>query len=55
MKEEDMTTTRHLVDPELVALLDQVSDSVLTAEIVRQSRAMISQAPDLPSGLILLA
>lgn len=38
-------TTRHLVDPELVALLDQVSDSVLTAEVVRQSRAMISQAP----------
>jgi acetyl esterase/lipase len=42
---EDMMTTRHLVDPELVALLDQVSDSILTAEIVRQSRALISQAP----------
>lgn len=38
-------TTRHLVDPELVALLDQGPAPVLTAEIVRQSRAMISQAP----------
>ena len=38
-------TTRHLVDPELVALLDQVSDSILTIETLRQTRAMISQAP----------
>ena len=38
-------TTRHLVDPELVALLDQVSDSVLTAETLRQTRALVSQAP----------
>lgn len=37
--------TRHLVDPELVALLDQGPTPVLTAEIVRQSRAIISQAP----------
>lgn len=38
-------TTRHLVDPELVALLDQVSDSVLTTETLRQTRAMIARAP----------
>jgi acetyl esterase/lipase len=44
MKEGTMTT-RHLVDPELVALLDQVSDSVLTAETLGQTRALIAQAP----------
>ncbi len=38
-------TTRHLVDPELVALLDQVSASVLTVETLAQTRAMISHAP----------
>ncbi len=37
-------TTRHLVDPELVALLDQVPVSVLTAETLGRARAMISQA-----------
>ncbi|HEY4388957.1 MAG TPA: alpha/beta hydrolase [Ktedonobacteraceae bacterium] len=41
-------TTRHLVDPELVALLDQFPTSVLTAEILVPTRAkmaaMISQA-----------
>jgi acetyl esterase/lipase len=44
MKEGTMTT-RHLVDPELVALLDQASAPVLTAETLGQMRAMISQAP----------
>lgn len=38
-------TTRHLVDPELVALLEQGPTPILTAEIVRQSRAMLSPAP----------
>jgi acetyl esterase/lipase len=40
-------TTRHLVDPELVALLDQVSDSipVLTTETLGQICALSSQAP----------
>lgn len=38
-------TTRHLVDPELVPLLDQASAPVLTAETLRQIRAMSSQAP----------
>ncbi len=37
-------TTRHLVDPELVALLDQIPVSVLTAETLGRARAMISQA-----------
>jgi Esterase/lipase len=41
-------TTRHLVDPELVALLDQIPATVLTAEILVPTRAkmaaMISQA-----------
>jgi len=38
-------TTRHLVDPELVALLDQVSDYVVTTETLGQIRALSSQAP----------
>jgi acetyl esterase/lipase len=38
-------TTRHLVDPEFVALLDQVSDSVLTAETLNLARALTAQAP----------
>ncbi|HLZ63636.1 MAG TPA: alpha/beta hydrolase fold domain-containing protein, partial [Ktedonosporobacter sp.] len=38
-------TTKHLVDPELVALLDQIPASVLTAETLGQTRAMISRAP----------
>ena len=37
-------TTKHLVDPELVALLDQIPAPVLTAETLRQIRAMSSQA-----------
>lgn len=36
-------TTRHLVDPELVALLDQAPAPVLTAETLGQIRTMISQ------------
>jgi len=36
--------TRHLVDPELVALLDQIPASALTAETLGQIRAMTSQA-----------
>jgi acetyl esterase/lipase len=48
MKECRMTT-RHLVDPELVAILDQIPAPVLTAETLRQIRAMSPQAPaDLP-------
>ncbi len=42
-------TTRHLVDPELAAILDLIPASVLTAEILPQIRAMSSQAlADLP-------
>ncbi len=37
-------TTKHLVDPELVALLDQIPAPVLTDETLRQIRAMSSQA-----------
>ncbi len=37
-------TTRHLVDPELVALLDQIPALVLTGETLRQIRAMSPQA-----------
>ncbi|HTI14508.1 MAG TPA: alpha/beta hydrolase [Dictyobacter sp.] len=38
-------TTRHLVDPELVALLDQIPAPVaFTAETLKQARATISQA-----------
>jgi acetyl esterase/lipase len=39
-----MMTTRHLVDSELVAILDQIPVSVLTAETLGQARAMIPQA-----------
>lgn len=38
-------TTRHLVDPELVAILDQIPAPALTAETLRQIRAMSSRAP----------
>ncbi|WP_201389188.1 alpha/beta hydrolase [Ktedonobacter sp. SOSP1-52] len=42
-------TTRHLVDPELVALLDQIPATVLTDETLRQIRAMSSRtSADLP-------
>jgi acetyl esterase/lipase len=41
---EGRMTTRHLVDPELVALLDQIPAPVLTAETLRQIRAMSSRA-----------
>lgn len=42
-------TTKHLVDPELVALLDQVPVPVLTTETLGQIRAMSSRASaDLP-------
>ena len=42
-------TTRHLVEPELAALLDQIPASVLNADTLRQIRAMSSQASaDLP-------
>ncbi|GHO90640.1 esterase [Reticulibacter mediterranei] len=37
-------TTRHLVDPELAAILDQIPAQILTAETLRQIRAMRSQA-----------
>ena len=37
-------TTRHLVDPELAALLDQIPATVLTDEILGQIRAMRPQA-----------
>jgi acetyl esterase/lipase len=37
-------TTRHLVDPELAAILDQIPTPALTAETLRQIRAMSSQA-----------
>jgi acetyl esterase/lipase len=37
-------TTRHLVDPELAAILDQIPTPRLTAETLRQMRAMRSQA-----------
>ncbi|GER90501.1 esterase [Dictyobacter vulcani] len=37
-------TTRHLVDPELAALLDHIPTTVLTAEILKQIRAMSPQA-----------
>jgi acetyl esterase/lipase len=36
-------TTRHLVDPELVAILDQIPAPVLTRETLGQIRAMSSQ------------
>lgn len=39
-----MMTTRHLVDPELVAILDQIPTPVLTAETLRQIRAMSFRA-----------
>src|ERR1043166_626899 len=39
---EDMMTTRHLVDPELVTILDQIPPSVLTTETLREIRAMSS-------------
>ena len=49
MNEGSAMTTRHLVDPELVALLDQIPATVLTAETLRQIRAMRSRAStDLP-------
>ena len=38
-------TTRHLVDPELVAILDRIPAPVLTAENLGQIRAMTSWAP----------
>ena len=38
-------TTRHLVDPELAALIEQIPDSVLTTETLKQIRAMSSQPP----------
>jgi acetyl esterase/lipase len=45
-------TTRHLVDPELVALLDRLPVTLLTAETLGQIRAMSSQTsanlPQLP-------
>lgn len=41
-------TTRPLVDPELVALLDQIPSVELTEEILKQARAM-SQAQSLPN------
>jgi acetyl esterase/lipase len=42
-------TTRHLVDPELVALLDGIPASDLTLESLQRIRAMSAQAPtDLP-------
>jgi acetyl esterase/lipase len=41
---EGMMTTRHLVDPELVALLDQIPTTVLTEETLRQIRAMSSRS-----------
>ncbi|MBV9258580.1 MAG: alpha/beta hydrolase [Ktedonobacteraceae bacterium] len=42
-------TTRHLVDPELVAILDQIPAPVLTTENLRKIRAMSSWASaDLP-------
>jgi len=44
-----MMTTKHLVDPELVAILDYIPATVLTAEILPQVRAMGSRTPvDLP-------
>ncbi len=38
-------TTKHLVDPELVAILDHIPATVLTTENLGQIRAMSSQAP----------
>ncbi|GCF06812.1 alpha/beta hydrolase [Dictyobacter arantiisoli] len=47
-------TTRHLVDPELAAILDQIPAPVLTAETLRQIRAMSSRASaDLPQFSVL--
>jgi acetyl esterase/lipase len=37
-------TTRHLVDPELAAILDQIPISVLTTETLQQIRAMSARA-----------
>jgi len=44
MKEDPMTT-KHLVDPELVAILDHIPATVLTTGNLGQIRAMSSQAP----------
>ena len=44
MNKDSTMTTRHLVDPELVAILDQIPAPVLTTETLGQIRAMSSQA-----------
>lgn len=41
---EDTLTTRHLVDPELTAILDQIPASALTAETLGQTRAQAKLA-----------
>lgn len=41
---EGMMTTKYLVDPELVAILDQIPASVLTAETLGQTRAKAKMA-----------
>src|SRR5205085_811724 len=41
---EGTMTTKHLVDPELVAILDQIPASELTTETLSQIRAMSSQS-----------
>ena len=38
-------TTRHLVDPELAGILDQIPAPLLTTEALKQIRAMSAQAP----------
>src|SRR5215813_5598908 len=38
----NIMTTRHLIDPELVAILDQIPASELTTEALPQIRAMSS-------------
>src|SRR3954463_10706615 len=48
---EGMMTTKHLVDPELVPILDLIPATVLTAEILPQVRAMSARAfADLPQA-----
>jgi acetyl esterase/lipase len=49
MNERSTMTTRHLVDPELIAILDQIPTTKLTTEILGRIRAMSAQArPDSP-------
>lgn len=52
VKKEGAMTTRHLVDPELVAMLDQFPAVAFTDETLGQARAMIQEMnSQTPPGL----